>query len=221
MQLHLSSFSLVCGLREFIRPAGPHGWGTLACLHACMCLWNCVCISEGMDSPLGLFLSVGLGLIFLGTRDAAEGALCAVAALPHAAFSAAATRVIEGLAAAGSGDVLKVQRMLGVCAESRPEGYWKQKQKELQNEQQGQDGDPAAAAADSAATRADGAATAGAAQNGTSTSAADDDEDHPDDTDQAVAVLNIALIAFAEETGAEMALRLYVGLTLADVLLPP
>lgn len=180
-----------------------------------------------MDSPLGHFLSVGLGLVFLGTRDAAEGALCAVAALPHAAFSAAATRIIEGLAAAGSGDVLKVQRMLGVCAESRPDGHWRQKQKELNNEQHPEEattGDAAAAngtaapGVDSAAGSAVGrAATVGSssestsgATNTTSTTTVDDDEDHPDDTDQAVAVLNIALIAFAEEMGAEMSLRLYV-----------
>ncbi|CDJ58774.1 26S proteasome non-ATPase regulatory subunit 2, putative [Eimeria maxima] len=182
--------------------------------------------AKGMDSPLGHFLSVGLGLVFLGTRDAAEGALCAVAALPHAAFSAAATRIIEGLAAAGSGDVLKVQRMLGVCAESRPEGYWKQKQKELNSEQhpEGAAGDNAVAADGAASTRTEGASavsgvraapggsasdSTSGATNTTSTTTGDEDEDHPDDTDQAVAVLNIALIAFAEETGAEMALRLY------------
>ncbi|CDJ38130.1 26S proteasome non-ATPase regulatory subunit 2, putative [Eimeria tenella] len=182
--------------------------------------------AKAMDSPLGHFLSVGLGLVFLGTRDAAEGALCAVAALPHAAFSAAATRIIEGLAAAGSGDVLKVQRMLGVCAESRPDGHWRQKQKELNNEQHPEEattGDAAAAngtaapGVDSAAGSAVGrAATVGSssestsgATNTTSTTTVDDDEDHPDDTDQAVAVLNIALIAFAEEMGAEMSLRLY------------
>ncbi|KAL8428124.1 hypothetical protein Efla_005827 [Eimeria flavescens] len=197
--------------------------------------------AKGIDSPLGHFLSVGLGLIFLGTRDAAEAVLCAVAALPHAAFSAAATRIIEGLAAAGSGDVLKVQRMLGVCAESRPEGFWKQKQKELASEQQMQEAaaDSAAAAADPAAAEAaaaaaaaggEGAAAALPAAGGaapgagsfaaaapqqqqtnpaSTASSADDDDENQDDMDQSVAVLNIALIAFAEETGAEMALRLY------------
>lgn len=183
--------------------------------------------AKAMDSPLGHFLSVGLGLVFLGTRDAADAALCALTVLPHAAFAAAATRIIEGLAAAGSGDVLKVQRMLGVCAESRPDGYWKQKQKELNEEQERGEGtiatEPAAAAgadgSQSAAPETRPAAglqagsvapAAGTAQGSTASGATgDDDEDHPDDMDQAVAVLNVALIAFAEETGAEMALRLY------------
>ncbi|KAL8446783.1 hypothetical protein Emag_004544 [Eimeria magna] len=194
--------------------------------------------AKAIDSPLGHFLSVGLGLVFLGTRDAADAALCAVAALPHAAFSATATRIIEGLAAAGSGDVLKVQRMLGVCAEPRPEGYWGKKQRELTSEQQTPEGAPeGAAAADpaAAATGTEGsaagipasagggpgaAAAAGAAApaaggaaqqtNPSSTaSSGDDDDEGQDDMDQSVAVLNIALIAFAEETGAEMALRLY------------
>ncbi|KAL8275229.1 hypothetical protein Esti_000813 [Eimeria stiedai] len=190
--------------------------------------------AKAIDCPLGHFLSVGLGLVFLGTRDAADAALCAVAALPHAAFSATATRIIEGLAAAGSGDVLKVQRMLGVCAEPRPEGYWAKKQRELMSEQQTPEGttdaaaaaDPAAAAATAtegsaagipasateAAAGATAPAAAGAAQqtNPSSTaSSGDDDDDGQDDMDRSVAVLNIALIAFAEETGAEMALRLY------------
>ncbi|CDI74987.1 26S proteasome non-ATPase regulatory subunit 2, putative [Eimeria praecox] len=179
--------------------------------------------AKALDSPLGHFLSVGLGLIFLGTRDAAEGVLCAIAALPHAAFSAAATRIIEGLAAAGSGDVLKVQRMLGVCAESRPDGYWKQKQKELNSEQSLEEtaAENSVGVDGAATTRVDGASAASGvraapasdstsgATNTASTTTVDDDDDHPDDTDQAVAVLNIALIAFAEETGAEMALRLY------------
>lgn len=202
---------------------------------ACLKVWrrkllSCSCFSEALDSPLGHFLSVGLGLVFLGTRDAADGALCAVAALPHAAFSAAAMRIIEGLAAAGSGDVLKVQRMLGVCAESRPEWYWRKKQKELHSEQQLQDDDSpdsaastetaGAAGTDGSATASTGGRAAGAGPgantaqaNAANTTAVDDDEDHPDDTDQAVAVLNIALIAFAEEIGAEMALRLYVRFT--------
>ncbi|CDJ36389.1 26S proteasome non-ATPase regulatory subunit 2, putative [Eimeria mitis] len=164
--------------------------------------------AKAMDSPLGHFLSVGLGLVFLGTRDAAEGALCAVAALPHAAFSAAATRIIEGLAAAGSGDVLKVQRMLGVCAECRPEGYWKQKQKELNSEQNPEEATADnAVGADGAATRTDGtSASSGVraapgssasdstsgATNTTNTTTADDDEDHPDDTDQADHILQYA-----------------------------
>ncbi|KAL8429313.1 hypothetical protein ACSSS7_006678 [Eimeria intestinalis] len=202
--------------------------------------------AKAIDSPLGHFLSVGLGLVFLGTRDAADAALCAVAALPHAGFSASATRIIEGLAAAGSGDVLKVQRMLGVCAEPRPDGYWTKKQRELTSEQQAPEGgtpdaaaaaaaggDPAAGAAATgtegsaagipasgaggggAAAAAGGAAAAaagGAAQQTNATSPAssgDEDDESQDDMDQSVAVINIALIAFAEETGAEMALRLY------------
>lgn len=257
----------------------------------------CLLVSaEGIPMPLGHFLSVGLGLVFLGTRDAAEGVLCAVAALPNAAFSSLAARTVEGLAAAGSGDVLKVQRMLGFSAESRGEGYWAQQQLELEKAQRCPDqtqeeeagaesaagaagggssaaetskkeanekGDaaqppPAAAgssgvgdggtaspeekkggSAGDSATRpsqtpqqssgnpkpASAAGGEGAASSSSSASAAgtrsaagqgasieeDEDSSARENFDQAVAVLNIALVAFAEETGSDMALRLYVS----------
>ncbi|OEH73887.1 26s proteasome non-ATPase regulatory subunit [Cyclospora cayetanensis] len=209
--------------------AASEAWGHLAAFSRAVCVlsYNAgeavkIPFGKAMDSPLGHFLSVGLGLVFLGTRDAAEGVLCAVAALPHAAFSAAATRIIEGLACAGSGDVLKVQRMLGVCAESRPEGYWKQKQKELNSEQQEEEAaveDGPSSGSATASTRNRGVAgssssgSSSGATNTASTMTLDDDDDHVEDIDQAAAVLNIALIAFAEETGAEMALRLYVRRT--------
>lgn len=62
------------------------------------------------------FLILGLGLLYLGKQSAADLTLEALKALPgiHAQF---ATIVVEGCAYAGSGHVLKVQKMLHVCSD--------------------------------------------------------------------------------------------------------
>ena len=62
------------------------------------------------------FLILGLGLLYLGKQSAAELTLETLKALPgtHGQF---ASIVVEGCAYAGSGHVLKVQKMLHVCSD--------------------------------------------------------------------------------------------------------
>jgi len=62
------------------------------------------------------FLILGLGLLYLGKQSAAELTLETLKALPgtHSQF---ASLIVEGCAYAGSGHVLKVQKMLHACSD--------------------------------------------------------------------------------------------------------
>eukprot|EP00921_Rhytidocystis_pertsovi_P005417 GHVQ01009328.1.p1 GENE.GHVQ01009328.1~~GHVQ01009328.1.p1 ORF type:complete len:526 (-),score=74.58 GHVQ01009328.1:636-2102(-) len=110
-----------------------------------------------LDGALPPFFGVGLGLLFLGCRDACDPTIGALAAVEHSIGRYAAATV-EGFAFAGSGDVIKVQRMMQICVEKDVES------------KEGEDSESA-------------------------------------QMHQAVAVLNIPLIAMAEEIGSSMSLR--------------
>jgi 26S proteasome regulatory subunit N1 len=71
---------------------------------------------EELDHSHAIFLSLGLGLLFLGRMEKAEAMLEALRTIEHK-FSKTAVIVLETCAYAGSGNVLKVQEMLHQCAE--------------------------------------------------------------------------------------------------------
>eukprot|EP00920_Eleutheroschizon_duboscqi_P023574 GHVT01058744.1.p1 GENE.GHVT01058744.1~~GHVT01058744.1.p1 ORF type:complete len:494 (-),score=108.79 GHVT01058744.1:1160-2641(-) len=74
--------------------------------------------AASLEVPLSLFFGLALGLLFLNSRNRCESTLAALSALapPLSSYS---SMCVEGMAWAGSGDVLKVQKMLQVCVEKR------------------------------------------------------------------------------------------------------
>ncbi|KAJ4456298.1 putative 26S proteasome non-ATPase regulatory subunit 2 [Paratrimastix pyriformis] len=68
-----------------------------------------------MAHPLGRFLALGLGLLYMG-RQECEAALEACSTL-KAPTSEYAALVVEMCAYAGTGNMLKIQKFLGVCTE--------------------------------------------------------------------------------------------------------
>eukprot|EP00922_Rhytidocystis_sp_ex-Travisia-forbesii_P046791 GHVS01069754.1.p1 GENE.GHVS01069754.1~~GHVS01069754.1.p1 ORF type:complete len:1011 (+),score=212.58 GHVS01069754.1:139-3171(+) len=109
-----------------------------------------------LDRAIARFFGVGLALLFLGTRDSCESTLCALEAVTHP-LGGYSSVTVEGFAFAGSGDVLKIQRMMQLCVEKR-------------EAKEGEDEDAV-------------------------------------QMNQAVAVLNLPIIAMSEEIGSEMTLR--------------
>lgn len=71
---------------------------------------------EELDHPMARFLALGLALLFFGRMDKADGMLEAVKTVTHKIGQYAAI-TLESCAYGGSGNVLKVQGLLGVCAE--------------------------------------------------------------------------------------------------------
>lgn len=72
-------------------------------------------VDGALDGCWPHFMAVGLGLLFLGQQDAAEATLAALDAITHP-IGKYAKMTVEGLAFAGSGDVLHVQKMLHECS---------------------------------------------------------------------------------------------------------
>ncbi|KAJ2160565.1 proteasome regulatory particle base subunit [Coemansia sp. RSA 552] len=75
---------------------------------------------ERADSELShkyaRFLALGLALLFVGTRDAADAVRETLRAITHP-LGAQAAVLVQVCAYAGSGNVLEVQRLLHICAE--------------------------------------------------------------------------------------------------------
>ncbi|KAM3573375.1 hypothetical protein VYU27_004675 [Nannochloropsis oceanica] len=69
-----------------------------------------------LDNPMARFLCLGLALPFLGQTEKADAMLEAVKTVEHK-IGRSATVMLQTAAYAGSGNVLKVQEMLHLCAE--------------------------------------------------------------------------------------------------------
>ena len=76
---------------------------------------------EELNHSMARFLALGLGLLFFGKLERADGMIEAVKTVEHKMGKYAAV-VLESCAYAASGNVLKIQQMLGVCAEHLSEG---------------------------------------------------------------------------------------------------
>jgi 26S proteasome regulatory subunit N1 len=72
--------------------------------------------ADELNHPCARFLCLGLGLLFLGKEERCEAALEAVQTVEHK-MGKYAQVVLESCAYAGTGNVLKVQQMLHLCAE--------------------------------------------------------------------------------------------------------
>jgi len=62
------------------------------------------------------FLPLGIGLCYLGKQDAAEATIAALEVIPEP-FRQMAVTLVEICAYAGTGNVLKIQKMLHICSE--------------------------------------------------------------------------------------------------------
>lgn len=156
-----------------------------------------------LDSEWGMFFGLALGLIFLGRQDAADATIETLKAIEHP-VARSAEILVEVCSYAATGNVLKIQSMLHLCAEHAKTDSDKPKD-EATPEVDGA-ADEAAAAATTAAGDVDmDAATSG--ETTASTDAPAEPEAPKSMRHQAMAVIGIALVAMGEDVGAEMALR--------------
>lgn len=109
-----------------------------------------------------------------------------------------ASTMVEVCAFAGTGNVLRVQRLLHICSE-----HHEPQEKEDRKESK----ETAAKKDESAAAAAGAAAAAAGSATGTSTAAASSGAQADLSSQQAVAVIGLALIGMGEDIGAEMAFR--------------
>lgn len=117
------------------------------------------------------FLPLCLGLCYLGKQEGAEAILAALEVL-NEPFRSMAKTMVDICAYAGTGNVLKVQKLLHICSEH----YEVSEKEEKKDDKKDDKKEEKSASLDLS-------------------------------TQQAVAVLGIALIAMGEEVGAEMAFR--------------
>eukprot|EP00475_Leptophrys_vorax_P045448 TRINITY_DN9421_c0_g1_i3.p1 TRINITY_DN9421_c0_g1~~TRINITY_DN9421_c0_g1_i3.p1 ORF type:complete len:861 (+),score=124.07 TRINITY_DN9421_c0_g1_i3:114-2585(+) len=155
-----------------------------------------------LAEPLARYLCLGLGLLFLGQQEAVD-ATVEVAKTLNDSISSYCQITLEACAYAGTGNVLKVQQMLALCSASSEAAA-------ASAAAAGAAGAPAPAAAAGGAAGAAGAAagSSSAAASGSSSGGAGGDKASGKGEDgQGAAVLGIAMVAIAEELGADMAIR--------------
>jgi 26S proteasome regulatory subunit N1 len=76
---------------------------------------------KDLESPFTRIFALGLGLLFLGKQDLADAIIEVSQTLPNKQYADFLSLVVETCAYAGSGNVLKVQKMLHLCAEHKKE----------------------------------------------------------------------------------------------------
>lgn len=76
---------------------------------------------KDLEHPFTKMFALGLGLLFLGQQDLAEATLTATSIIPSEKYANFVSLVVETCAYAGSGNVLKIQKMLHLCAEHKKE----------------------------------------------------------------------------------------------------
>ncbi|CAK9782743.1 endopeptidase [Cutaneotrichosporon oleaginosum] len=152
-----------------------------------------------LDSEWAIFLGLALGLIFLGRQDAADATLETLKVIGHP-IARSAEILVEVCAYAATGNVLKVQSMLHVCAESTAE---------TPASAEGEDKKDGESESTTAATSlpTPGAPLGGATIETDSSKETETPSVKKDTRHHAMAVIGIALIAMGEDVGAEMALR--------------
>ncbi|XP_037070345.1 LOW QUALITY PROTEIN: 26S proteasome non-ATPase regulatory subunit 2-like [Pollicipes pollicipes] len=129
------------------------------------------------------FLPLALGLIYLGKQEDAEVITCALEVCDEP-FRSMATTMVEVCAYAGTGHVLKIQKLLHICSDH----YEPEKAEDKKDDKK--DDKKAAAKEDKAAKK---------------------EEPRPVDhsAQQSVAVLGLALISMGEDIGSDMMLRMF------------
>merc|ERR1711981_691721 len=131
----------------------------------------------------------GIGLCYLGKQEQAEATVATLEVLEDP-FKSMAMTMVDICAYAGTGNVLKIQSLLHICSEHfEPEKEKESDKKDKKNK-----------------TEAAGAAAADKKASGAE---AEKKTDSPPDlsSQQAVAVIGLALIAMGEDIGSEMLFR--------------
>merc|ERR1711997_1421345 len=142
---------------------------------------------QDLKDPYAKYLPLGIGLCYLGKQDAAEATLSALEVLQDP-FKSMAKTMVDICAYAGTGNVLKIQSLLHICSEHfEPE-------KEAATDKKDKKGGKTDADKKTEAKKAE---------------AAEKKSDSPPDlsSQQAVAVIGLALIAMGEDIGGEMLFR--------------
>ncbi|KAK7081933.1 26S proteasome non-ATPase regulatory subunit 2 [Halocaridina rubra] len=134
------------------------------------------------------FISLGLALAYLGCQDKCEVVLSCIENLPSP-FRQMTSTLIEICAYAGSGNVLKVQEMLHICTDHYDQEETKKDKKE-KKEEKDKDKD----------------------KDKDKEKEKSEEKEVDLSSQQAVAVLGIALIAMGEDIGAEMSFRQFGNL---------
>lgn len=154
------------------------------------------------------FLHLGLGLCFLGCKERTEATMAALEVLPEPQQSLCQT-TLSMCAYAATGDVLVVQQMLHICS----------KHYETDNEQSSAE-DTAFKKQDKKESKESGSSASGSKDDKSKSKSKegkgkDKEKEKEKEANkelssvQAVATLGVAVIAMAEETGAEMCTRIF------------
>lgn len=167
------------------------------------------------------FMSLGLGLLYMGRTEQAEDVLETIDAIEHP-ISKTLKVLVNICAFAGTGNVLQIQALLQMCT-AKPKDQLDEEKKLSQSEaEQQKDKKPesdAAAAGTSEATEGGDEdvemEVAEKKEEGKSTADAvkpeegddDDDVEEEEELYQGIAVLGLACIAMGEEIGQDMSLR--------------
>ncbi|WWD07723.1 hypothetical protein V865_005825 [Kwoniella europaea PYCC6329] len=176
-----------------------------------------------LASEWTVFICLGLGLIFLATQEDSEPTVATLKVIEHPIASIAET-IVDVCAYAGTGNVLKVQQMLHLCAEHADKAKKETSDGDAAPVAAEGEGPAAAAVADAEGdvnmsgeataqpvTAPTGGEAGASAAAGGDSEGEDKDKEEKDKVDslkyQAFATIGIALIAMGEDVGAEMALR--------------
>merc|ERR1712200_94488 len=143
--------------------------------------------SSDLKDSYAKFLPLGVGLCCLGKQELAEATVEALAVLPDP-FKSMAKTMVDICAYAGTGNVLKIQSLLHICSEHF------EPQKEAPADKKDKKG-----------TKTEADKKAEAEKKEKEKAAA---ESSPDlSSQQAIAVIGLALIAMGEDIGSEMLFR--------------
>ncbi|CAB3406247.1 unnamed protein product [Caenorhabditis bovis] len=179
-----------------------------------------------LADPNMRFLALGIALIFLGTQDKSEVFVESLRSLPEP-FGPMVSTLVDVCAYAGTGNVLKIQKLLHLCSE-----HYETDQKKKSSSSKSSsnhrtpktdsktaptvipaDGSatPAASAAPTDAPGAPRRPAANLAPGGPASTSTSSENTTKSDLSsmQAVAVLGIGLIAMGEDIGSQMALRTF------------
>uniref|UniRef100_A0A0M3HQ45 26S proteasome non-ATPase regulatory subunit 2 n=1 Tax=Ascaris lumbricoides TaxID=6252 RepID=A0A0M3HQ45_ASCLU len=140
-----------------------------------------------LQDPNMRFLALGIGLIYLGAQEKSDVFVESVRALPQP-FGSMMSTLVDVCAYAGTGNVLKIQKLLHICSEHYEPKETKKKQTSKDDK---------------------GGAAKGTKEGDTSMSSKKEEEKLDLSAQQAVAVLGIGLIAMGEEIGSQMSLRMF------------
>lgn len=166
------------------------------------------------------FMSLGLGLLYMGRTEQAEDVLETIDAIEHP-ISKTLKVLVNICAFAGTGNVLQIQALLQMCT-AKPKDQLDEEKKLAQSEaEQQKDKKPEGGDAATGASNTEGAdedvemEDAEKKEEDKSSDAAkaeeeDDDDDEVDEDEelyQGIAVLGLACIAMGEEIGQDMSLR--------------